>query len=474
MNKTVSRISSFFPSGIAYLASYLESNGFEVRVFDFQTLPRKSLKAHGFLPYLKREIDSFNPDIVGIGCLFSHYLPSIKEIVRDLKALKESMVIVLGGLHPTLYYEKLMAQLQAIDFIILGEGEVSFLALCKKLKENAKTFSDIDGLAYREGGEIKVNQKMSFIERLDDLPFPAFDKFNMETYMYHIRYNRKNRGMSVITSRSCPQRCTFCSMFHSHGRKWRTRSAANVLDEIELLYHKYDIRNFQFMDDNMTFNKERTISICRGILDRGMNITFFFPNGMSINTLDREVIEVMKEAGCVEIRLPIESGSEHLRNKIMKKGLSNKKIFEVIEACNDLNLPTVGYFIVGMPGEDHKTMQENVDFVKQLKGRRFVDFLGTNFAIPFPGTALYKQCVEEELIDDKTMEQLMDGTITIFDQPIIRLKTITEEELIEHRKQLWEISFKQNFFRILRRYSRPTRNNYQIFRALVHRFVVGY
>ena len=95
---------------------------------------------------------------------------------------------------------------------------------------------------------------------------------------------------------------------------------------------------------------------------------FFFPNGMSINTLDREVIEVMKEAGCVEIRLPIESGSEHLRNKIMKKGLSNKKIFEVIEACNDLNLPTVGYFIVGMPGEDHKTMQENVDFVKQLKG----------------------------------------------------------------------------------------------------------
>lgn len=465
MNKSLSKISSFFPSGIAYLASYLQKNGFQVEIIDFQNTPYSALQD---------KIRFFNPEIVGIGCLFSHYLPNVKKIAKIVKDLNPKIYVAMGGLHPTLFYDQIMASIGEIDFIVLGEGEVSFLELCKRLDNGITNLESIDGLAYRQNDAVKVNPKTKFIDKLDDLPFPAFDKIDMAKYYYHLRYNKNNRGMSIVTSRSCPNRCTFCSMFHSHGSVWRHRSAENVLEEMEFLYNKYHIRNFQFMDDNMSFSKDRTLEIFRGVIKRRMKITFGFPNGIAIKTLDREVIDIMKEAGCIEIRLPIESGSEYMRNKIMKKRLSTAKIFEVIELCNEFEIPTIGYFIVGMPGEDHKTMEENIDFVKKLKGRWFVDFIAANFATPYPGTVLYDQCVKEGLIDNKVIEQLIDGTLTIFDKPVIKLKTLTEEELIGYRKELWRVFFKQNIFRILTKYTKPTRDNFQIARAVIHRFVLGY
>lgn len=474
MNKSFSKISSFFPSGLTYLASYLIKNGFDVEILDFQTVPRDNLDSCGIVDILQKEIKSFNPKVVGIGCLFSHYLPNIKDIAGKLKSLNPGIFIVIGGLHPTIFCKEIITEVVEIDSVILGEGEVSLLKLCNKLKNGIGNFEDIDGIAYRSGGGVIINSKKNFIENLDVLPFPAFDKINIENYVYHLRYNKKNRGMSVITSRSCPNRCTFCSMFHTHGTRWRHRSAENVLDEMEFLYKNYNIRNFQFMDDNMSFSRDRTIKIFKSVLSRGLDITFSFPNGIAIKTLDREVLAVMKEAGCVEIRLPIESGSEYIRNKIMKKNLSTDKIFEVIELCNEFEFPTIGYFIIGTPGETRQTLEENISFIKKLKCRRFVDFLAANYMTPYPGTEVYEQCVKEGLIDGKVIKQLIDGTATIFDKPIIKLKTLTEQELIEHRNAIWKISFRQNFFKILKKYLKPTRNNYQIIRAVIHRFILGY
>ncbi len=474
INKNISKISSFFPAGISYIGSYLQSNNFDVEFLDLQTIAKKKMEKFGLRYYLKEKLTSFKPDIVGIGCLFSHYFPNAKKISKELKSINPKLLIVLGGLHPTLFCRDIMEQTPDIDFIILGEGEKSFLSLCEQIKEKSKKYIDIDGLAFRDNNKIIINPKTKYIDNLDELPFPSFDKIAIDQYVGHLRYNSKNRGMSILTSRSCPNKCTFCSMFHSHGSKWRSRSAENVLEEIEILYKKYNIRNFQFMDDNMTFSKKRTMEIFSQINKRGMKITFSFPNGIAIKTLDYEVLSLMKDTGCLEIRLPIESGSEYMRNKIMKKRLSNEKIFEVIEVCNKLDMPTIGYFIVGMPGEDHTTMKENFDFVKQLRGPYHVDFMATNFATPYPGTALFKQCIEEKLIDEETIQQLIDGTGTVFDKPIIKLKTLSESELIEYRKKMLQIAFKQSFFPLLKRYGKPTKNNFRIFKALVRRFVFEY
>ena len=469
INQIRSKVSSYFPAGIAYLASHLEQNGFNVRVLDFQTSPHKYSDQ-----FLREEINSYNPEVVGIGCLFSLYFPSVKETAKKIKKINNRIPIVIGGAHPTLFFRDILIDCRDIDFIVLGEGEESFLQLCLKLKNKDAALSDIDGLAYRENGEIRVNPKTRFIERLDSLPFPAFDKFDMKLYFRHVRYTRKNRGMSIITSRSCPYRCTFCSMFHTHGTKWRGRTTANVIDEIELLYNKHGVRCFQIMDDNMAVSKDRTLDILRTIKRRGLDISIVFPNGISINTLDREVIEALKGAGCKEIRLPIEHGSEYIRNSVMKKHLREEKIFEVIELCNEFKIPTIVFLIIGMPGEDRKTMEENINFVKKLKGRRFVDMLAPNFATPYPGTELFKQCIEEKLIDDDIIRGLTEGTLTVFDKPIIKLKTLSEKELIDYRIKLWKVSFRQNFFRIAVRYLRPNRANYQAITAFIRRFVLGF
>ena len=474
LNKSKSKISSFFPSGILYLASYLKKHGFNVKIIDFQTITHQDLKANGVAFYLQEATKDFPPALVALGCLFSHYFPSINEIVDQLQVVLPEALVAIGGLHPTLFPKQIMERLPSIDYIVLGEAEISFLELCQKIKKEDTNFKSVDGLAYRDNQTMMLNPKTQFINNLDELPFPAFDKINIDNYVYHLRYNKNNRGMSIITSRSCPNRCTFCSMFHSHGYKWRARTPENVLNEMEHLYYKYDIRNFQFMDDNMSFNKKRTMAIFQGVQNRNLKITYNFPNGIAIKTLDREVIKLMKETGCLEIRLPIEHGSEYIRNEVMKKRLSTEQIFKVIELCNEFEIPTVGYFIIGMPGETHETLAENLNFIRKLKGNHFVDFMAANFATPYPGTELFRQCTEQGLLDQDKIAGLIDGTLTIFDTPIIKLKNVMEEDLIKARRDIWRVSFRQNLFKICIRYLKPTRNNFQIYRAIIHRFVFGY
>lgn len=470
-NRIFSKNYSFFPIGIASLGSVLRAKGFNVKIIDFQAHPEYLENGK----YLENEIELFNPDIVGIGCLFSFYYPNLREIAQKVKKINPELLVAVGGLHPTLFHRKILSDLEYIDFVIHGEAEESFLNLCLKLRNKDQKFDDIDGLTWRKNGEINVNQKNFFIDDLDMLPFPTYKDFSLDEYIYHLRYSKrkKNLGMSILTSRSCPNRCTFCSMFHSHGPRWRARSSENVLDEMELLYNEHQIRHFMFMDDNMTFNKQRTMAIFNGILKRDMKISFNFPNGISIKTLDREVIALMKETGCVEVSLPIESGSEHMRNDVMKKRLSDDKIFEVIELCNEYKLETIGLFILGMPGENCKTMEENISFVRQLKGRRSVDFISFAFATPFPGTVLFDQCVDEKLIDEKTIEELYEGTSQIFDTPIINLKTLSKEELIEYRNLLWKMFVKQNFLRLSTKMLTQGTMLLRIIKAVLRRFLYG-
>jgi magnesium-protoporphyrin IX monomethyl ester (oxidative) cyclase len=458
---------SFFPIGIASLGSILVENGFDIKILDFQANP--NLFEDELL--FERELQQYNPDVIGIGCLFSYYFPQVKEISRKIKAINPEILVVIGGLHATIFYSRILAHVKSVDFVILGEGEKSLLHLCSKLKNGDKNFEDIDGIAYREDRGIKVIPKRNFINNLDELPLPAYSLFDLDKYYTHIRFRENNRGMYILSSRSCPYKCTFCSMFHSHGSRWRFRTHENVLDEVEFLYNKYHIRHFQFVDDNMTFSKERTIKIFNGIIDRKLKITFNFPNGVAIRTLDREIIERMKQAGCVEIGLAIESGSEYIRNKIMKKRLSNNKIFEIIELCNEYDIETFAFFILGMPEENHDTMEENIRFMNKLKGKLFVDYPSILFATPFPGTALYKQCIEENLIDEKTINQLIEGTYQVFDKPVIKLKALTEKELLEYRNNLWKIYIKQNIFRLARKFIRPTLYNYRVAKSVINRFL---
>jgi radical SAM superfamily enzyme YgiQ (UPF0313 family) len=184
-------------------------------------------------------------------------------------------------------------------------------------------------------------------------------------------------------------------MFEVMGTKWRARSADKVVDEIEYIYNNLGQKHFSFMDDNVTFNKSRMMDICNQIKNRGLDIEFETPNGISVKTLDEELLDTMVSAGFVRTYFAIESGSEYIRNKVMKKYLSDEKIYEVVELTKKYpQLDVNAFFIIGLPEETKETLEDTYNMIKKIN---FKKTLVKNI-VPYPGTPLYEQVMRDNLL----------------------------------------------------------------------------
>ena len=435
---------NYFPLGLMYLSSKLKQNDIETKILDannyyFDKEVTSLIVQNYAEKELIRSIEEFNPDAIGIGCIFSGAFTSLKIMAKAIKNRFPNIPIVVGGIQATIFSKEILKKYNFIDFVIVGEGEESFLTLVKNISQGATSVSSIDGLAYRDDGEVKLNPKTKFISDPDTLPFPDYsavnvDEYNMDTSGWYSPKGLKiGQPYNVITSRSCPQHCTFCSMWLVHGLKTRSRSAENVLDEIEFLYNEHDVRYFEFMDDNMTFVKQRTLDICRGILKRKLDIQFATPNGVAMNRLDKEIIDAMVEAGMIWISVAPESGSEFIRNKCMGKGLSNEKIYEIVNVCaTHKKLFVKGFFIIGMPQETHETLDETYKMIKELP----LDKYALNFATAYPGTKLFEYCIKNGLIKYQ-LEDYMDIEDLQFrsNKPHFKPHNLEIEDLIEFQKK---------------------------------------
>lgn len=407
------RQDNYFPLGLLSLATVLKSNNVEVRIEDVGNFYfRKKISESDLTSYVEDRlflnIVKYKPDVIGIGCIFSGAFKNLRIIAGKIKKKFPKIPIVIGGMHPTIFTRDILEKYSYIDYIIIGEGESSFWDLVKALTDNNHVISTIDGIGFRWKGDIKINPKTKFIDKLDELPFPDYsilnikDYYNMDTLgWYSPKKIKVGQPFPILSSRSCPNRCNFCSMWLVHGPRFRYRSPKNVLDEMEHLYRTYDVRYFQFMDDNFTFDKERTLKICKGIIERKMDIQFDTPNGIAINRLDEEVIDTMVAGGMIKICLAVENGSEYIRNKIMRKNLSNEKIYEVFETCaKHKHLFIVAFFIIGMPEETHQTLEETYEMIKKLP----FDNIAMSLATPYPGTELFKQCLDNNLLSYKAKD----------------------------------------------------------------------
>lgn len=439
---------TYLPTGLLYLATVLKNNNFNIKIVDVNNhFYKKQLGKDILENYVKQkllpQIKEYAPKIVGIGCLFSGVFGSLILIAREVKKHFPDLRIVIRGIHPTIFARRVLQKYNFIDYVIIGEGEFSFLQLCKMIEvDEHQNISKIDGVAFRENGSICINDKTNFISRLDDLPFVDYSLIDLQEYNLDMRswYNPKkldiNQSFPIITSRSCPQKCNFCSMRFVHGPKIRLRSADNVLDEIDLLYNQYNARYFHFMDDNMTFDKQRTIEICNGIVKRNLNIHFDAPNGFAINKLDEEVVDALVEAGMVRISLAVESGSEFIRNKVIGKGLSAKKIFEVFDTCaRHKNLFIVSFFIIGMPEETVDTLDETYQLIMKLP----LDSIGVFYATPYPGTRLFDYCVGNGLISGETGNYLdCEQFYHITNKPHFKPHDLTIDQLVDFKRKCEE------------------------------------
>lgn len=386
------------PLGLAYIAAVLEREGYEVRLLDAFIEGLSNEKeideeriVIGLSPkQIKEEINKFSPQIVGVSSLFTLQRKNAHSICHIAKEVDADIVTVMGGPHPTAE-PTMVLQDDMVDFVVLGEGEESILYLLEHLQGKGDV-SKIDGLGFRSKNRIAINEKCRFIEDLDSIPFPARHLLPMEKYfrskMAH-GVNRKSPYASILTSRGCPFRCTFCSTHKVWSRRYRTRSAENVLKEIRFLVDTYGIKELLFEDDNMSLDRERAFAIFDGMIKEKFELIWRTPNGVAVATLDEALLDKMKASGCYQLGLGVESGNRYVLDNIIKKPVNLERVTVLVKYAQKIGIEIILFLVVGMPGETLEQMRATFRFARSMG---LYDTQHISIATPYPGSELYDIC----------------------------------------------------------------------------------
>jgi radical SAM superfamily enzyme YgiQ (UPF0313 family) len=383
------------PLGLTYLGAYLEREGYEIKILDIANEGYANItKERNFVTYglndeqIIEEVNKFQPDIAGISCIFSTQSENAKETLRIVKSLDKRIITLIGGSHPTYALED-MLNLDYIDFVVIGEGELPTSQLLNSLKEG-RDASKINGLAGKIKGEKFVNPERQYIKNLDSLPFPARHLLNMEQYfkinLPQNPYPKGKRVTQITTSRDCSAKCVFCTTTNFWGNRYRGRSAQNVVNEIREMKEKYSIDEIQITDDNFTLNKKRAMDILTEIKE--FDLHWCAPQGVAAWALDGELLEKMKASGCYQLTFAVESSNQEILNKVVKKPLNLKTVQPLVKKAQECGISVHSFAICGLPGETIENMQETYDFVKNCGFDSASFFVAT----PLIGSKLLETC----------------------------------------------------------------------------------
>lgn len=336
------------PLGLLYLGASLKNNGYQVRITNLAGCSFECWKSN-----------IQEADLYGIQL----YTPTVNiaiEIAKFIKINFPKKPVICGGAHPTALPNS--EALSIFDNLILGEGERSII-----------TVAD----SHRDKKSIPRTIKSSFIKNLDTIPFPDRDLVDMD--IFHRKVEGK-RCFGIIGSRGCCYKCAFCdtALF---GETLRARSIDNIVEEIKYVISKYNVRHFEFFDDIFLIRKEQLIEFKNKIKDLGI----IYRCNSRADTLTKERCEIIYDSGCRTLCFGIESGSQKILNA-MKKNTTVEKNLAAIKMAQEAHLTTIGYFILGFPGETKETIQETIEFIKNsnIAQVQFYTF------IPLPGCEVYK------------------------------------------------------------------------------------
>ena len=369
------------PLGIGYIAAVLRDNGIDVNILD------ASAEDMDFKEF-SEEIKNRSPDIISISAL----TPTINKALETAKTAKEVLpnsIIVMGGYHPTFDFEETLEN-DFVDIVIRGEGEYVLRDLVETIENNGD-LREVRGIVFKEDDNIVLNPNADLIYDLDALPFPAFDLMPMDKYKL---LDMDTHMATMITTRGCPMKCSFCSSAAMHGRKMRQRSVDNILAEIDFLREKYDINTIAFMDDTFTLKKSRLMEFCDKLKQKDYEIMWGCT--ARVDTLDEEVLKNMKESGCITVFMGVESVDQNQLDS-MDKGITVPKIENAFKMSRKLGIRTIASVALGMPGDTKKIMNKTIKFVHKLKPTYAIYSLST----PYPGTRFYKESFEKNLIKVK-------------------------------------------------------------------------
>ncbi|MCM2266182.1 MAG: B12-binding domain-containing radical SAM protein [Elusimicrobiales bacterium] len=360
------------PLGLMYLAGYLRARTAHTAVIADMVAQRLVL---GDLAGL---LERHRPDAVGVYSA-SATANSVYKICARLKELAPTLPVIVGGPHADIFPAETVAW-PAVDYVVRGEGELTLAELLDRLAGGgdpagvAGVYSKKDGVAVSGGDRPPVAD-------LDELPFPARDL--TEYKKYHSAIGKDKVATTLMTSRGCPYRCNFC--FVQYGGRYRARSAANVLAEIEECL-KLGIREFFFFDEIFTVDKKRVLAICDEIVRRKLDITFEVRS--RINTMDAEMLAALKKAGCERISYGVESACDEVL-KAMNKRITAAQAREVTALTQRAGIEVFLDFMLGYPGETREQMLRTMAFARELDP----DYVQFAITVLIPGTTIYDEAL---------------------------------------------------------------------------------
>lgn len=412
------------PLNLMYLAGALEKASIGVKIFDDDLYQIGTQKINEY-------ISKIAPKIVAITATTATITQALKYI-RNIKKKSPNILTIIGGPHTTFRPIETLKNELCLDVVVIGEGEETIVELIDTYLKNVDNdydsfLGDIKGIAYKKrinnlnfediynelkteeneiedkykeniynnkkdnNDKIRLNEPRPLIKNLDELSFPARHLVDFKSYKL------SSQSGGIITSRGCPFSCDYCSSSLIMGKKFRTRSSQNVVDELEELVYKYKVRDIAFLDDIFMLNKKRAEDIANEIKKRNLDINFVASS--RVNTIQKSLLKTLKSSGMSTLYCGVESGSQRVLN-LMKKGITLQQAEKGFEIAKNLGINIVGSFILGYPGETAREMEDTINFSIKLDP----DYCQYSILTPFPGTPIYNKLKKEKLLESENWD----------------------------------------------------------------------
>ena len=358
------------PLGITLLGTILKQEGHDVLLLD--------ASFDKDLARITAAIDTFAPEVVAVSCT-TDLMPNGEIVLTEAK--RRGRITVAGGPHPTILPLETLRN-PAVDFVVIGEGELTMPELLHALAEKGQ-LAAIAGIGYKRDGEPVINPQRPFVSDLDTLPL--IERELLDTFPRYL----DGLALNVSAIRGCPFNCNFCqpTLFNLFGQKIRSRSPGNVVEELSSLHHRFGVRDFFFVDDLFTVSKDWLEEFRAALETAGLIGRLRFSINSRVDLIDEEIIRLLKSINTYYLLLGLESGSQKMLD-VCGKGTTVEQNIAAVTLARKYGIRTHAYILLGLPGETGETLRETETMIAELRP----DTVHISVATPFLGTALYEYC----------------------------------------------------------------------------------
>jgi len=408
------------PIGLALLAARLREQGREVAVYD-------SFIGRGGAAGAASEVRRLRPDIVGLPVV-TPCADDVFEQAAAVRAASPDSVIVMGNIHADLFADDILRK-RIADIVVHGEAEDTIVDVDRAIVDKTD-LEHVRGISFRRGEEIIRTPDRPQIEDLDSLPFPAWDLFPMKNYGLFKFAEVATPATLISGSRGCPYRCTFCSL-HVMGPRRRKRSVPNLVDEIEWLHERFGMKQVAFVDPIFPIGRKEGLHFADEMMRRGLHRKVKWVTETRVDLLDEEMLRHCHEAGLERVMFGIEVGDDAVLAGINKRFVVQESR-DAIALCRKLGVQTVGFFMIGVPGDTPASMERTIEFARELEP----DFAKFTVFVPYPGTTDYNNLKKDgKLIGDHEKWSRYTSYPTRDNPPVYLPEGVTVDEMIRiHRR----------------------------------------